>query len=154
MCIRDRFRAIAHERMVVIGSGETLYHLTYVDDVVEGLVLAGRLDAAVGEVFTIAGERYTTLNELFRRIADAAGVSPPRRRVPYAPMYAVAWVCDRLCRAIGVEPPLYPRRVEFFGKDRAFTIDKARRVLGFEPVVGLEEGLAITYAWYVEHGLI
>lgn len=148
------FRAIAHERMVVIGSGETLYHLTYVDDVVEGLLLAGRVEAAVGEAFTIAGERHTTLNELFRLIADAAGVGPPRRRVPYAPVFAASWACDRVCRAIGVEPPLYPRRVEFFSKDRAFTIEKARTVLGFEPVVGLEDGLAITYAWYVENGLI
>lgn len=148
------FRAIAHRRMVMIGDGETLYHLTYVDDVVEGLILAGEVEAAVGEVFTIAGERYTTLNELVGLIAQVADVPPPRVKIPYPPMFAAAWLCDRLCRAVGVEPPLYPRRVEFFAKDRAFTIDKARDVLGYRPRVDLAEGLARTYRWYEEQGLL
>lgn len=148
------FRAIARRRMLVIGDGETLYHLTHVCDVVEGLRLAAAQDAAVGEVFTIAGARYTTLNELFELIALAVGVAPPRLRVPYAPVYGASWVCDRLCRAIGVDPPLYPRRVEFFSKDRAFSIDKARRVLGYEPAVSLEEGLSDTFRWYRREGLL
>lgn len=148
------FRAIARRKMVVIGDGRTLYHLTHVDDIVEGLVLAGTVDAAVGEVFTIAGERYTTLNELFEIIADIADVPPPRIKIPYAPMWVASWACDRLCRAIGVEPPLYPRRMEFFSKDRAFTIDKARRVLGYSPRVDLEQGLAETFRWYRQQGLI
>lgn len=148
------FRAVAHRRMVMIGSGETLYHLTHVDDVVEGLILAGTVDAAVGEVFTIAGERYTTLNELVGLIAEIAAVPPPRVKIPYPPMFAAAWLCDRLCRAVGAEPPLYPRRVEFFSKDRAFTIDKAKNVLGYRPGIELEEGLAETYRWYEEQGLL
>jgi nucleoside-diphosphate-sugar epimerase len=51
-------------------------------------------------------------------------------------------------------PPLYPRRVEFFAKSRAFSIDKARRLLGYEPKVDLEEGLGRTARWYRENGMI
>lgn len=148
------FRAIVQRKMIVVGSGDTLYHLTHVDDVVQGLLLAGRVDTAVGEAFTIAGERYTTLNELFAIIADAADVPPPKIRIPYRPMFVAAWLCDRACRAVGVEPPLYPRRVEFFSKDRAFTIEKARRLLGYEPSIDLETGIAETYEWYRQEGLL
>lgn len=148
------FRPIARRRFVMVGSGEVLYHLTYVDDLVDGILLAGRVPEAVGGIFTLAGARYTTLNELVEEIARAVGVPPPRWRVPYAPVHAASVVCSTLCRAVGVSPPLYPRRVEFFAKDRAFDISRARRVLGYDPSVPLAEGLARTAAWYRAEGLL
>ena len=142
------FRGIARGRFVMIGSGRTLYHLTFIDDLVDGFVLAGTHPAAVGEVFTIAGERYTTLRELVQIIADTLAKPYPRLRVPFAPVYVASVACERICGWIGVNPPLYPRRVEFFSKDRAFDISKARRLLGYSPKVGLEQGLARTAEWY------
>jgi nucleoside-diphosphate-sugar epimerase len=148
------FRPIARQRFVMIGSGEVLYHLTYVEDLVQGIVLAGRHPRAPGEVFTIGGSRYTTLNELVRLIARTLGVPGPRLRVPYWPVHAASVVCERVFRSVGRSPPLYPRRVEFFSKDRAFDITKARTVLGFEPAVDLEDGLARTAQWYRREGLL
>lgn len=148
------FRSIARRRFVMIGSGEVLYHLTHVDDVVRGLLLAGSKPEALGEVFTIAGERYTTLHELVGLIAEAVGAGPPRIRIPYAPVLAASVVCDRVWRAFGASPPLYPRRVHFFSKDRAFDISKARSLLDYAPRVGLEEGLGRTAEWYRQEGLL
>ncbi len=148
------FKAIALGRFVMVGSGRTLYHMTYVDDVVHGLMLAGKVPAAVGEAFIIAGDRYTTLRRLVDLTADALGVPQPRLRLPYAPVYATSVVCDLAFRIVGADPPLYPRRVEFFAKDRAFDIGKAGRILGYSPEVGLEEGLAKTARWYRKNGLL
>jgi nucleoside-diphosphate-sugar epimerase len=148
------FRAIYRNRFVMIGSGRTLYHLTYIDDLVKGLMLAGRTPAAVGEVFTIAGRRHTTLRELVDLIADVLGKPRPRLRVPLAPVLAASVVCEKVCRAVGVSPPLYPRRVEFFAHDRAFDIAKARRLLDYEPAVDLEEGIRRTAAWYKAQGIL
>jgi nucleoside-diphosphate-sugar epimerase len=148
------FRPIARRRFVMIGSGEVLYHLTYVEDLVEGILLAGEHPAAPGQVFTLGGARYTTLNELTRLIAEALEVPPPRVRIPYAPVHLASVVCDRVFRSVGLSPPLYPRRVEFFSKDRAFDISKARNLLGYEPRVDLEEGLRRTAQWYREEELI
>lgn len=148
------FRPIARGRFVMIGTGETLYHLTYIDDLVEGFLLAGTRPGAVGEVFTIGGEGYTTLRRLVEMIADALRVPHPKLRVPYAPVYLASVACERVGRALRVNPPLYPRRVEFFAKDRAFDISKARRLLGFAPRVDYAEGLARTAAWYRQEGLL
>lgn len=148
------FRPIARGRFVMIGSGEVLYHLTYIDDLVDGILLAGRRPEAAGRIFTLAGPRWTTLNELVEEIARALGVQPPRWRIPYGPVYAASVVCAAVCRAVGVSPPLYPRRVEFFAKDRAFDISRARELLGYEPSVTLAEGLARTVAWYRAEGLL
>jgi nucleoside-diphosphate-sugar epimerase len=148
------FRPINRGRFVMIGDGQVLYHLTYIDDLVDGFLLAGERAEAVGQVFTIAGPRYTTIRELVDMIADTLGKPRPRRRIPFLPVYAAAVVCDRVCRAAGLRPPLYPRRVEFFQLDRAFSIDKARRLLGYEPKIDLAEGLSRTARWYREQALI
>jgi nucleoside-diphosphate-sugar epimerase len=146
------FRPINKRIFVMIGSGRVLYHMTYIDDLVTGIISCGTRDEALGEVFTIGGPGYTTIRELVDLIAKVLGKPKPKLRLPFIPVFAAAILCDRLCRPLGIEPPLYPRRVEFFHKHRAFTIDKARRMLGYEPQVGLEEGLARTAEWYRQQG--
>ena len=138
----------------MIGSGESLYHMTYIDDLVDGFILAGTRPEAIGQVFTIGGERYTTLRELVDTIADVLGRPRPVLRVPYQPVYWASVLCENICRPLGVNPPLFPRRVQFFSKSRAFNIEKAKRLLGYTPKVGLREGLARTAAWYRQEGLI
>ena len=148
------YRPISKGHFVMIGKGNVLYHMTYIDDLVDGFILAGTRDEALGEVFTIAGPNYTTIRELADTIADVLKVKRNRLRVPFLPVYWASVVCDVLCRAINVSPPLYPRRVEFFELDRAFSTEKAERLLGYRPKVSLEEGVSRTAEWYREQGLI
>lgn len=148
------FRPIQKGFFVMIGSGKVLYHLTYIDDLVDGIVRCGRDSNALGEVFTIAGEMYTTLRELVALIADVLGKPYPKLRVPFFPVYVASVICEKTCRPFGISPPLYPRRVEFFYLDRAFAIQKAKRMLSYQPKVGLREGLSRTGIWYKQQGLI
>lgn len=148
------FRPINKGRFVMIGSGEVLYHMTYIDDLVQGFLLAGRKPQAVGNVFTIAGRRYTTLRELVNMIADVLNKPHPRWRIPFYPVYLGSRICEGICRPLKINPPLYPRRVEFFSLDRAFSIEKAKKLLGYSPNVELQEGLSRTANWYKEQGLI
>jgi dihydroflavonol-4-reductase len=147
-------KPIKHRRFIMIGSGETHYHFVYIDDLVEGLLLAGEKEEAIGEVFIIGGPNRPTLNELARTVANVLDVTPPRLRVPVWPVYGAGWVCEKLCKAVGVEPPLHPRRVAFFTKNREFRIDKAKRILGFEPKIGLIEGFGRTIEWYRKEKLL
>ena len=148
------FRPINNGKFIMIGSGNTLYHMTYIDDLIDGIKLVGNRKEALGEVFTLAGGSHTTLTELVNAVADAVGKPHPRWRIPFYPVFLASIVCDKVCRTLGVEPILYPRRVEFFYKDRAFSIDKGRRLLGFEPSIDLKTGLSRTADWYRSEGLI
>jgi hypothetical protein len=58
----------------------------------------------------------TTLNELVAAIARAAGVRPPRWRLPVWPVWLAGAICESVCVPFGLEPPLYRRRVDFFTK--------------------------------------
>jgi nucleoside-diphosphate-sugar epimerase len=146
------FKGVARRRFVVLGDGEIFYHLTYVEDLVEGMRLAGEVAEGANRDYILAGGEVTTLNELCTRIARAAGVAPPRLHLPVWPVWMAGAICEGLCAPLGIEPPLYRRRVDFFTKSRAFRIDRARRELGYAPRVGLDEGIRRTLAWYKEQG--
>ncbi|MGE5246405.1 MAG: NAD-dependent epimerase/dehydratase family protein [Betaproteobacteria bacterium] len=146
------FRSVARRRFVTLGSGEIYYHLTYIDDLVEGFRLCAAHPAAAHRTFILAGAEVTTLNELGRIIAEVAGVAPPWLHLPVWPVWAAGAACEAVCAPFGLEPPLYRRRVDFFTKSRAFDISRARREIGYAPRVSLCEGIARTLAWYREQG--
>ncbi len=142
------FRGIAHRRFVILGSGNIFYHLTYIDDLVEGFRLCGEVPAAAGRTYILAGGEVTTLNELAGLIAGEAGVAPPRVHLPVWPFWLAGAACEAICAPLRIEPPIYRRRVDFFTKSRAFDISRARAELGYDPKIGLREGIRRTLAWY------
>jgi nucleoside-diphosphate-sugar epimerase len=148
------FKFINNGKFRMFGNGEVLYHMTFVEDLVAGIALAGEKNEALGQVFTIGGSEYTTLNELVARMAAALGVAKPAKHFPVWPVWTAGLLCELICKPLRLEPPLYRRRVDFFVKDRAFDISKARRLLGYEPKFSLDTGLKITADWYRAHGLL
>ena len=146
------FRGVVTRRFVVLGHGRIFYHLTYIDDLVEGLRLCGEVPDAVGRTYILAGGEVTTLNELVERIAAVAGVAPPRLHLPVWPFWLAGAACEALCAPLKIEPPIYRRRVDFFTKSRAFDITRARRELGYSPGVSLRDGIERTLRWYKEAG--
>ena len=119
-----------------------------------GGVLPGVAGEANGEVFILGGEGYVTLNQWVAEVAKVVDGRIPRLHVPLAPVMLAAVLCEIACRPLGIEPPLYRRRVELFSKDRAADISKAKRVLGYRPEVSLADGLRRTANWYQEQGLL
>jgi dihydroflavonol-4-reductase len=148
------FRLIAEPRFPLLGGGENYYHTVHVRDLVRGLRLLGTHSKAVGEVFILGGESYLKLSELAAIIASAAGVPAPWLRLPVRPFQIVGTLVEKLCVPLGIEPPIYRRRVDFFTKSRAFTIEKARRLLGYRPEVRLADGIRETMDWYVANGYL
>jgi dihydroflavonol-4-reductase len=148
------FRGIARGRFPMLGRGAVFYHLTYIDDLVEGFRLCGETPAAARRTYVLAGPRYTTLNELTAIVARELGVRGPHVHLPVWPFWLAGLACEIVCVPLGLEPPLYRRRVDFFTKSRAFDTTRARTELGFAPKVDLEEGIHRTAAWYRERGLL
>jgi dihydroflavonol-4-reductase len=146
------FRGVARRRFPILGSGKIYYHLTYIDDLVEGFRLCASVPAAAGRTYILAGAEVTTLNELVAIVAEEAHVRPPGMHLPVWPVWVAGALCEAVCVPLGIEPPLYRRRVDFFTKSRAFDISRARAELGYAPKVGLHEGVARTLAWYRSNG--
>ena len=148
------FRGLARGRFPMIGDGTPFYHLTFIDDLVEGFRLCGTVPAAKGRTYILAGPRYTTLEQLVRMVARELGVSPPRVHWPVWPFWTAGLLCDLICVPLRIEPPIYRRRVDFYTKSRAFDTTRARTELGYAPKVDLDEGIKRTADWYRSEGLL
>ncbi len=148
------FKFINSGKFRMIGKGDVLYHLTYVEDLVDGIILAGESPRAVGNIYTIGGNEFLKLRELVALIAKTLDKPVPATSIPLKPVYWASAVCEVLCRPLGIEPPLYRRRLDFFTKDRAFDISHAKADLQYQPKVTLPDGLARTAAWYKQKKLI
>ncbi len=146
------FRGVARRRWITLGDGKIYYHLTFIDDLVDGFRLCGTHPAAANRTYILAGGEVTTLNELVGLVADVAGVAPPTRHLPVWPFWMAGAACEAICAPFGIEPPIFRRRVDFFTKSRAFDITRARTEIGFAPRVGLREGTRRTLEWYRAEG--
>ena len=148
------FRGLARRRFPMIGSGRVFYHLTFIDDLVEGFRLCGTMPAAKGRTYLLAGPRYTTLEQLVAMVAKELQVPTPRVHWPVWPFWTAGLLCEMVCVPLRIEPPIFRRRVDFYTKSRAFDTTRAQQELGFSPQVDLEEGIKFTADWYRREGLL
>jgi nucleoside-diphosphate-sugar epimerase len=146
------FKTIKKRTFVMLGSGEVLYQLIYITDLVDGIVLCGTKDQATGNIYILTGNEAVTLNVFVRTIAAVLDVPPPRLRFPVTPVYLASFACDWACKPLRINPPLFPRRVDFFRKTRSFDISKAKNELGFNPTTDLETGVRLTVESYRNGG--
>lgn len=136
-------RAIKKGRFVMFGNGRTLRHPIYISDAVRGLELCAE-KGTPGEVYFLAGERAVSLNELTQTIAAVQGVRPPLLRLPLPLGLAAAYLLQTLFSLLRRQPPISRRTLDFYLKDNAYDISKARRDLGFAPQVNLVTGMRQT----------
>jgi len=148
------FSMVKKNRFVMFGSGETLMHMVFIDDLVRGMIQAVENPNGVGKTMILAGEEYVSLNTLVKLVAEATNVSPPSWRIPLWPLMSAATVCECVCKPFGIEPPLHRRRAAFFTKDRAFSIARAKREIDYRPQVDLSTGLRLTADWYAEKAFL
>lgn len=143
-------RALARGRMGYIDHGRTWTCPAYVDNVVEGIVRACFLPAAAGEAFLFTDGLDIDWRTFTERFALALGRPAPRLSLPFRAAYGAAWVLEQIYRAAcRPAPPLLTRyRVCNGGRDYHFSVRKAARLLGYRPLVSLEEAVERTVDWF------
>ncbi len=115
-------RALKNEPLEIHGDGDQIRSWCYIDDFVDGVLLCLTKDEAIGQAFNIGNPRGTiTINMLARLIKE---LSQSKSEIIYTPKTYVD--------------------VEL----RIPSIEKAKKILGYEPKIDLEEGLKRTIDWY------
>lgn len=122
--------------------------LVDVEDVARALMLAA-VAGPTGEIYLVTSGVRHTLGEMLAVAGRLTGNPRPYRSIPLPLARAAALATTPLARLLGREPPLSPERLDLFLADRAIDIGKARRELGYSPVLrDLASMLGRTYAWY------
>lgn len=135
----------------LVDGGRPIINHTYVDNLADGIFLAVEKEAW-GEAFNITDGQETTFREFYTRLAKIAGMGPPRILPAWLLKASVAAV--NVIEAILQQPHIaLPGGVEFIRRPHAYSIEKAREMLGYVPRVDLDTGLSRTEAWLKEHDL-
>lgn len=148
------FKMASTGRFLMFGDGETTYHPVYIDNLVDLFLLAAEDSDAVGETYIGGDERYYTLNDIVRMVGEAIDVDVDIIHLPFWPLWVASAAVEFACKPLGIEPPLFRRRADWYRQVRAFKIDKAKEELGFRPKVDLSEGLRRTAVWYDKNGYL
>ena len=148
------FRAIDRNVFFTIGSGRNLHHPIFVDDLVQGFLLAAEAERAAGQMVLFAGPAAVSTREMVDAIATALGRRGSRFTVPLLPVWYAAAAMELTLRPLGIQPPLHRRRMDFFRKSFALRSLRARALVGFEPRTEFAEGAKATADWYRTQGLL
>ncbi len=132
----------------LLRAGAAAIDLTHVNDVVvaiEAVLAAGPLDA---ETFNISSGEMVPVRDIVERVCTTLAIPLRWRRVPFYPALVGARLVElaSLARSASTEPLVTPYTLGLFAFRQSLDISKARRMLGWQPRIPLEEGLTITLA--------
>jgi len=148
------FRAIRRGLFRVIAGGRAMLHPIYIDDLTAALLLCAHSPQAQARCYNLAGERPVTVYDLATEIARTLGQALPAGSLPLWLAYLLADLCSLLPGLRAQRAPLTRSRVAFLTHSRVYDISRARHELGFQPCVGLAEGLQRTTHWYRQRGYL
>ncbi len=123
----------------------------YIDDLVEGVIRAGAVDAGRGHAFNIGGGVRMLTRDFFAPLFELAGKKP--RVLGRNTLLRLSGLIYRVTRTFGVATEMCPASVYMIAKPGGYSIEKAHRVLGYAPAVDFAEGMRRTIAWLRESGL-
>ena len=147
------FRTVCWHIKPYFGPSTAQLRLVYVDDLVEGLILAAEHQQAIGEVFYIADDKSHTWLELENIIAREAEVWAMPLRIPRWFVRSMATVAELAFKPIGKTPALNRHKAEdFLQENWTCSVAKAARMLGYRCRYPFEKGAAVTIKAYREKG--
>ena len=138
----------------IFGNGKTLYHPLYIDNLVDACICAMKDNKGEGEAYLIADEEYIEIEQLIHKVGEALNVKVKTPHYPITPLIIAGHICEKVCKPFKIIPPIFPRRVDWYRQNRAFKIDKAKLELGYQPKIGIDEGLRRTAEWYKQEGYL
>jgi len=148
------FKGIRKNRFFIIGDGENIHQLIYVDDLIRGMEKAASSEEAIGEVFVLAGAEKLSTTDMCRAVGSALNKNRSLPKFPMWPFTILAIIMEKVFPLIGKEPPLHRRRLDFFAKSFYFKNNKAISKLDFSPQTSFERGAELTAQWYQSEELV
>ena len=126
--------------------GQGVFRAIYIDDLVDGVMLAAENKAGSGQIFIIGGESTVSCEKFFGHYYQMLGKGSPRMvSTPVA--IAIAEIGRAVFKLLGRQTELGRGVMEMLSKENTVSNAKARRILGWQPKVDLDEGMRRTEAW-------
>lgn len=150
------FQMVRDGKAPIVGAGNNLRSMAYVDNLCQGLILAAITERANGQVYWIADRKPYSMNEIIdtieRLLETEFGYKCAHKRMRLPGITSeVAWLADKTLQALG----LYHQKIHVLSemnKTIACSVTRAEAELGYQPAVALEEGMRRSLKWCAGNG--
>jgi nucleoside-diphosphate-sugar epimerase len=144
---------IKANRFLLPAMGRGVFSPVYIDNLVDGLRLAAEQPQAAGQVFTLSDGIGVSCREFFSHYFRMLGKRGPVC-LPTPLAVGLASGAGAVERLRGRQSEINATSMRYFARRGTYSIAKARRLLGYEPTVSLDEGMRRTEVWLRERGLL
>jgi len=143
-----------HNQLFLIGGGRSQISPSHVENVCEIMMLAAEKEGVSGETFLVTDNENIAVGEFTRRMVEAVGLPKPTKSIPYGLASALAGVVEKIHKLpfIKKPPPMSRYGVAIMGMNLTFSCEKAARMLGYRPIISLDEGMRGLSDWIMEVG--
>jgi nucleoside-diphosphate-sugar epimerase len=134
-----------------LGGGKRAMNTIYVGNLVDAIFLAVDKPDAVGQVYNLTDGEFVSKRCFIEALVRGLDLPKPKPvGVPLWLARIIAWSMERKARRNGATkaPRLTQARLKFLGLNLDFSIEKAKRELGYRPHVSFEQGMQETLAYY------
>lgn len=126
--------------------GQGVFRAIYIDDLVNGILLAAEKDEGIGQIFILGGENATTCEKFFGYYYRMLGKAGSRTMSTSAAI-AIAEIGRAIFKLLGKPTELGRGAMEMLSKKNTVSNAKAHRLLGWQPNVDLDKGMRRTEVW-------
>ena len=136
------------------GGGQRALNTIFIRNLVDAVFLAIDNRQAVGHCYNLTDGEFVSKERFISAVADAMGLPRPTGRPPLWLARIATWVAETRAKIKGAKeaPRLNFATLKFMGLNLDFSIEKARRELGYHPRVNFDDAIAETMAWYKKPG--
>ena len=125
----------------LVDGGKHSASLVYIDNLVDGIILAATQEVATGRTYHFRDDYEVTWMTYFSDLASAIGATPKFAKLPFSIAWPVATLFDRVLRPLGIETEITRQVIGLTGRDNDVDTTRAREDLGWRTRVPYEEGI-------------
>lgn len=143
---QERFIPLIHQ-------GEAIIDLTYVDNVVDALILCmDSDDSTLGKKYNISNGERVVLKEVIAKLFQELQMDFRYKHIPYRLAYSIAYLMEKKASLLRSkeEPMLTRYSVTVLSSSQTVNIDKAKNELHYQPKISIDEGIRLFSKWWVE----
>lgn len=139
-------------QLILPDHGNGRFTPVYIEDLLNGVMLAAGLKEGIGQIFILAGDRSVSCKQFFSYHWKWAGQTKKMPSLPLKAALALTQALWKMNRLLRKQSEVTPDAMLMFSRQGGFSIAKARSRLGYDPKVNLEEGMQHSEAWLREIG--
>ncbi len=124
----------------LVDKGRYSSSLIYVDNLIDGMILAGTVDAAAGRTYHLRDDWKVTWKQYLTDLSAVLG-KKPFGSLPFSVGWTLGSICETLFTPLGLRPPVTRLAVALMGRDNDVDTTKARKELGWQTRISYEEAM-------------